>query len=109
MKKIFNKLGYLIFGLFIISFVFGFVYTCITSSFEVWKKDFALIEFGNYGSGTILLIINNLLFNIFGKFANEIASILLFILGISAFGTFSVAGYSIFSSLRLKKRKKLYK
>ena len=107
MKKIFNKLGYYILGLFIISFAIGFVYTCLTSSYAVWKKDFVLIEFGNYGSGTILLIINNLLFNIFGKFANEIASILLFILGVSALGVFLIGGYGIFSSLRSKKRKKI--
>lgn len=107
MKFFFNKFGYLIFGLFIICFAFGFVYTCLTSSYEVWKKDFTIIEFGNYGSGTILLIINNLLFNIFGKFANEIASILLFILGISASGVFSIGGYGIFSSLRSKNKKKI--
>ena len=72
-------------------------------SFVLWEKTLLPIEFGNYGlGGTAIVIINNILVGIFGSIANKVASIFLFLLGISALAIFCITGYAF-----LQKKKDL--
>ena len=93
-----NGFNNIIIGVLIIFYVGLFsslTFYSIKYSFALWDKNFTLIEFGNYGlGGSIFVLLNNLLFVIFGSLSNEIASILLFILGITSLIVFSIAGYA---------------
>ena len=63
-----------------------------------------LQELGNYGlSGSIIIIINNILVGLFYPYANKVASIGLFFLGIFALGIFCVTSYTFLQSYFLKK------
>ena len=104
-KSGFNNI---IIGLIILFSIFGFsffIFTSIKYSFVLWDKTLLPIEFGNYGSGTVLVIINNILVSIFGTFSNKIASICLFLLGISTLGISCITGYAFLQNTIFKKRK----
>ena len=107
-----DKSGFnnIIIGLIIIFSIFGFsffIFTTIKYSFVLWDKTLIPIEFGNYGlGGSVIVIINNILVSIFGTFSNKIASICLFLLGMSALGIFCISGYTFLQNSILKKRKK---
>ena len=107
-----DKSGFnnIIIGLIIIFSIFGFsffIFTTIKYSFVLWDQTLIPIEFGNYGLGeSVIVIINNILVSIFGTFSNKIASICLFLLGMSAFGIFCISGYTFLQNSILKKRKK---
>ena len=106
-----DKSGFnnIIIGLIIIFSIFGFsffIFTTIKYSFELWDKTMLLQEFGNYGlSGSIIIIINNILVGLFYPYANKVASIGLFSLGIFAFGVFCILGYGFIQNYIFKKRK----
>ena len=107
-----DKSGFnnIIIGLIIIFSIFGFsffIFTTIKYSFVLWDQTLIPIEFGNYGlGGSVIVIINNILVSIFGTFSNKIASICLFLLGMSALGIFCISGYTFLQNSILKKRKK---
>ena len=106
-----DKSGFnnIIIGLIIIFSIFGFsffIFTTIKYSFVLWDQTLIPIEFGNYGlGGSVLVIINNILVSIFGTFSNKIASICLFLLGMSALGIFGITGYTFLQNTIFKKRK----
>ena len=105
-KSGFNNI---IIGLIILFSIFGFsffIFTSIKFSFVLWDKTLLPIEFGNYGlGGSVLVIINNILVSIFGTFSNKIASICLFLLGISTLGISCITGYAFLQNTIFKKRK----
>ena len=90
------------------SYVFySLIFYSMKYSFELWNKTMLLQEFGNYSlSGSIIIIINNILVGLFYPFANKVASIGLFILGIFALGIFCATSYTFLKTNLLKKRKK---
>ena len=107
-----DKSGFnnIIIGLIIIFSIFGFsffIFTTIKYSFVLWDQTLIPIEFGNYGLGeSVIVIINNILVSILGTFSNKIASICLFLLGMSALGIFCITGYTFLQNTILKKRNK---
>ena len=103
----FNNIIITILGLFFISFFLWFIYNCIGGSFILWDKALSPITFGNYGlGGTAIVIINNILFSIFGSIANKVASICLFLLGIFALSIFGMTGYAFLQDTIFKKRRR---
>ena len=93
--------------LFFVSLFSSLIFLSIKYSFELWDKTMLLQELGNYGlSGSIIIIINNILVGLFYPYANKVASIGLFFLGIFALGIFCVTSYTFLQSYFLKKRKK---
>jgi hypothetical protein len=106
-KSGFNNI---IIGIVILFFIYLFsslIFISIKYSFVLWDKTLLPIEFGNYGlGGSVIVIINNLMVSIFGVFSNKVASICLFLLGISALGIFCITGYTFLQNTILKKRKK---
>ena len=106
-KSGFNNIIITILGLFCISFFLWFIYNCIGGSFILWDKALSPITFGNYGlGGTAIVIINNILFSIFGSIANKVASICLFLLGIFALSIFGMTGYAFLQDTIFKKRRR---
>ena len=106
-KSGFNNI---IIGIVILFFIYLFsslIFISIKYSFVLWDKTLLPIEFGNYGlGGSVIVIINNLMVSIFGVFSNKVASICLFLLGISALGIFCITGYTFLQNTIFKKRKK---
>ena len=93
--------------MFFVSLFSSLIFLSIKYSFELWDKTMLLQELGNYGlSGSIIIIINNILVGLFYPFANKVASIGLFILGIFALGIFCATSYTFLKTNLLKKRKK---
>ena len=93
-KSGFNNIIIGIIILFYICLFSSLIFVSIKYSFVIWDKTLLLIEFGNYGlGGTAIVIINNILVGIFGSIANKVASIFLFLLGISALAIFCITGY----------------
>ena len=73
----------------------------------MWDKTLIPIEFRNSGlGGSVIVIINNVLISIFGTFSSKIASICLFLLGMSALGIFCITGYTFLQNTIFKKKKK---
>ena len=106
-KSGFNNIITGVIILFYICLFSSLTYVSIKYSFVLWDKTLSLIEFGNYGlGGTAIVIINNILFSIFGPIANKVASICLFLLGIFALAIFCITGYSFLQNTIFKKRKK---
>mgnify|MGYP006157048411 CR=1 FL=1 len=106
-KSGFNNIITGILILFFVSLFSSLIFISIKYSFELWDKTMLLQELGNYGlSGSIIVIINNLLVSIFGEFSNKVASICLFLLGMFALGIFCISGYIFLQNSILKKRKK---
>lgn len=105
-KSGFNNILIGILILFYIYLFSSLIFYSIKYSFELWDKTMLLQEFGNYGlSGSIIIIINNILVGLFYPYANKVASIGLFSLGIFAFGVFCILGYGFFQNYIFKKRK----
>jgi len=106
-KSGFNNI---IIGLIILFSIFGFsilIFTSIKYSFVLWDKTLIPIEFRNSGlGGSVIVIINNVLISIFGTFSSKIASICLFLLGMSALGIFCITGYTFLQNTIFKKKKK---
>ena len=106
-KSGFNNIITGILILFFVSLFSSLIFLSIKYSFELWDKTMLLQELGNYGlSGSIIIIINNILVGLFYPYANKVASIGLFFLGIFALGIFCVTSYTFLQSYFLKKRKK---
>ena len=106
-KSGFNNIITGILILFFVSLFSSLIFISIKYSFELWDKTMLLQELGNYGlSGSIIIIINNILVGLFYPYANKVASIGLFFLGIFALGIFCVTSYTFLQSYFLKKRKK---
>lgn len=105
-KSGFNNI---IIGILILFFIYLFsslIFISMKYSFVLWDKTLLPIEFGNYGlGGSALVIINNILVSIFGTFSNKIASICLFLLGISTLGISCITGYAFLQNTIFKKRK----
>ena len=105
-KSGFNNI---IIGILILFFIYLFsslIFISMKYSFVLWDKTLLPIEFGNYGlGGSALVIINNILVSIFGTFSNKIASICLFLLGISILGISCITGYAFLQNTIFKKRK----
>jgi len=105
-KSGFNNI---IIGILILFFIYLFsslIFISMKYSFVLWDKTLLPIEFGNYGlGGSVLVIINNILVSIFGTFSNKIASICLFLLGISTLGISCITGYAFLQNTIFKKRK----
>ena len=99
----------IIIGILILFFIYLFsslIFISMKYSFVLWDKTLLPIEFGNYGlGGSVLVIINNILVSIFGTFSNKIASICLFLLGISTLGISCITGYAFLQNTIFKKRK----
>jgi hypothetical protein len=105
-KSGFNNIITGILILFFVSLFSSLIFLSIKYSFELWDKTMLLQELGNYSlSGSIIIIINNILVSIFGTFSNKIASICLFLLGIFTLGISCIAGYAFFQNTIFKKRK----
>ena len=105
-KSGFNNIITGILILFFVSLFSSLIFLSIKYSFELWDKTMLLQELGNYGlSGSIIIIINNILVGLFYPYANKVASIGLFFLGIYALGIFCVTSYTFLQSYFLKKRK----
>jgi len=105
-KSGFNNILIGILILFYIYLFSSLIFYSIKYSFELWDKTMLLQEFGNYGlSGSIIIIINNILVGLFYPYANKVASIGLFSLGIFAFGVFCILGYGFIQNYIFKKRK----
>ncbi|MDA0870973.1 MAG: hypothetical protein O3B39_04760 [Proteobacteria bacterium] len=69
------------------SLFISLTYSAITGSIQIWDKVPNKIVFENYGlSGTILVIINNIMVYIFGSLAYKISAVILFLLGIASLG-----------------------
>ena len=106
-KSGFNNIITGILILFFVSLFLSLIFLSIKYSFELWDKTMLLQELGNHGlSGSIIIIVNNILVGLFYPYANKVASIGLFFLGIFALGIFCVTSYTFFQSYFLKKRKK---
>ena len=106
-KSGFNNIIIIILVLFYIYLFLSLTYFCIKFSFVFWYKVLSPITFGNYGlGGTAIVIINNILFSIFGSIANKVASIFLFLLGIFTLSISGITGYVFFQNTILKKKNK---
>ncbi len=106
-KSGFNNIIIGVISLFFVCLFLSLTYVSIKSSFILWDKTLSHITFENYGlGGTAIVIINNILFSIFGPIANKVASICLFLLGIFALAIFCITGYSLLQNTIFKKRKK---
>ena len=106
-KSGFNNIIIGVISLFFVCLFLSLTYVSIKSSFILWDKTLSHITFENYGlGGTAIVIINNILFSIFGPIANKVASICLFLLGIFALAIFCITGYSFLQNTIFKKRKK---
>ena len=106
-KSGFNNIIIGVISLFFVCLFLSLTYVSIKSSFILWDKTLSHITFENYGlGGTAIVIINNILFSIFGPIANKVASICLFLLGIFALAIFCITGYSFLQNPIFKKRKK---
>ena len=107
-KSGFNNIIIGVIILFSICLFLSLTYVSIKSSFILWDKTLSHITFENYGlGGTAIVIINNILFSIFGPIANKVASICLFLLGIFAFSIFGMTGYAFLQNTFFKKTKSL--
>ena len=105
-KSGFNNIIIGILILFSIYLFSSLIFISMKYSFVLWDKTLLPIEFGNYGlGGSVLVIINNILVSIFGTFSNKIASICLFLLGISTLGISCITGYTFLQKTIFKKRK----
>jgi len=97
-------------GILILFFIYLFsslIFISIKYSFVLWDKTLIPIEFRNSGlGGSVIVIINNVLISIFGTFSSKIASICLFLLGMSALGIFCITGYTFLQNTIFKKKKK---
>ena len=82
MKK---KSDIFVYGLIISAVIFFYIfliYSFIKYGLILWNKNLSIMSYDNYAlSGKILASVNNFLFNIFGDFSNEIASLFLLISG----------------------------
>ena len=106
-KSGFNNIITGILILFFVSLFSSLIFLSIKYSFELWDKTMLLQELGNYGlSGSIIIIINNILVGLFYPYANKVASIGLFFLGIFALGIFCSTGYTFVQNTVFKKKKK---
>ena len=109
-KSGFNNIIIGVISLFFVCLFLSLTYVSIKSSFILWDKTLSHITFENYGlGGTAIVIINNILFSIFGPIANKVASICLFLLGIFAFSIFGMTGYAFLQNTFFKKTKLLKK
>jgi len=105
-KSGFNNIIISILILFYIFLFSSLIFYSIKYSFELWDKIMLLQELGNYGlGGSIIIIINNILVGLFYPFANKVASIILFILGIFTLGIFFITSYTFVQKTILKKKK----
>ena len=84
---IYEKIVFSILILLGLSLFISLTYSAITGSIQIWDKVPNKIVFENYGlSGTILVIINNIMVYIFGSLAYKISAVILFLLGIASLG-----------------------
>jgi len=99
----------IIIGILILLYIFVFsslIFYSIKFSFELWHKTMLLQEFGNYGlGGSLIVIINNILVTLFYPYANKVASVGLFSIGIFALWTFCFTSYFFIKSNVLKNKK----
>ena len=107
--------GYFIVGILgslFISFMLWLSYFYIVGSIGLWNITSSQLNFGNYSlAGSIVVLLNNILFYFFGSFSNKIASIIIFIMGSTVVVSLCSLVYIfvkefIFKNLDFFKRKK---
>lgn len=86
MKKSIFEIIFIIFTSLVL---LGVTYYAINGSFVLWNKEPTFIDISNRsGSGTLLIIVSNFLYSMFGIYANKVASVCLFALGFYSFIVF---------------------
>ena len=86
MRKSIFEIGFIIFTSIVL---LALTYYSINGSFILWSKEPSFIDISNKsGSGTLLIIISNFLYSIFGIYANKVVSVGLFLTGFYAFIVF---------------------
>ena len=82
-----------------------FTYYSINGSFILWNKEPSFLDISNRsGSATLLIIISNFLYSIFGIYANKVASFGLFVLGFYAFIIFVLSTLEKIKEYKGKKK-----
>ena len=85
----------IIFTIFTSLVLLGVTYYAINGCFILWNKEPSFMDISNRtGSGTLLIILSNFLYSIFGIYANKLASIVLFVLGFYSFIVFVLSTIS---------------